>query len=45
MSQALIEGDPGMGKITYCQKLAYGWAKGQGEWGESFPEIELLLLL
>ena len=23
---ALIEGDPGMGKTTYCQKLAYDWA-------------------
>ena len=41
----LIEGDPGMGKTTYCQKLAYDWANRQGEWDESFPEIELLLLL
>ena len=40
----LIEGDPGMGKTTYCQKLAYDWANRQGEWDESFPEIELLLL-
>ena len=41
----LIEGDPGMGKTTYCQKLACDWARRQGEWDESFPEIELLLLL
>ena len=41
----LVEGDPGMGKTTYCQKLAYDWANRQGEWDESFPEIELLLLL
>ena len=41
----LIEGDPGMGKTTYCQKLAYDWANRQGEWDETFPEIELLLLL
>ena len=41
----LIEGDPGMGKTTYCQKLAYDWANRQGEWDESFPEIEVLLLL
>ena len=41
----LIEGDPGMGKTTYCQKLAYDWANRQGEWDESFSEIELLLLL
>ena len=41
----LVEGDPGMGKTTYCQKLAYDWANRQEEWDESFPEIELLLLL
>ena len=41
----LIEGDPGMGKTTYCQKLAYDWANRQEEWDESFPEIDLLLLL
>ncbi len=41
----LIEGDPGKGKTTYCQKLAYDWANRQEEWDESFPEIELLLLL
>ena len=41
----LIEGDPGMGKSTYCQKLAYDWATKQGEWDPSFPEIQVLLLL
>ena len=41
----LIEGEPGMGKTTYSQKLAYDWANEQGEWDESFPSIELLLLL
>ena len=41
----LIEGDPGMGKTTYCQKMAYNWATKQEEWDESFPEIEVLLLL
>ena len=41
----LIEGDPGMGKTTYCQKLAFDWAHRQEEWDESFPAIELLLLL
>jgi len=41
----LIEGDPGMGKTTYCQKLAYDWANGREEWDKSFPAIELLLLL
>ena len=41
----LIEGDPGMGKTTFCQKLAYDWATKQDEWDPSFPEIEVLLLL
>ncbi|CAH3173355.1 unnamed protein product, partial [Porites evermanni] len=41
----LIEGDPGMGKTTYSQKLAYDWANKQDEWDASFPEIEVLLLL
>ena len=41
----LIEGDPGMGKSTYCQKLAYDWAIKQEESDSSFPEIDVLLLL
>ena len=41
----LIEGDPGMGKTTYLQKLAYDWANKQNEWDASFPAIEVLLLL
>ncbi|XP_066024120.1 NLR family CARD domain-containing protein 3 isoform X3 [Pocillopora verrucosa] len=27
----LIEGEPGMGKTTYCKKYAYDWAKKQQE--------------
>ncbi|XP_068672425.1 protein NLRC3-like isoform X2 [Montipora foliosa] len=42
----LIEGEPGMGKTTYSQKLAYDWATNQDhDWDESFPKIEVLLLL
>ena len=41
----LIEGEPGMGKTTYSQKLAYDWANEQDEWDPSFPSIEVLLLL
>ena len=41
----LIEGDPGLGKTTYCQKLAYDWATKRDKWDPSFPEIEVLLLL
>ncbi|XP_022809551.1 NACHT, LRR and PYD domains-containing protein 3-like [Stylophora pistillata] len=40
----LIEGEPGMGKTTYCQKIAYDWANGQ-ETDPSFPKIKLVLLL
>mgnify|MGYP000005311946 CR=1 FL=1 len=40
-----IEGDPGMGKTTYCQKLAYDWATTQENWDEPFPIIDQLLLL
>ena len=42
----LIEGEPGMGKTTYCQKLAFDWASKQCvEWDESFPRTDVLLLL
>ena len=41
----LLEGDPGMGKSTYCQKLAYDWATKKEQWDTSFPKIEVLLLL
>jgi len=41
----LIEGDPGMGKTTYCQKLAYDWSVGEIPPEASFPKVEILLLL
>ncbi|XP_015769559.1 PREDICTED: protein NLRC3-like [Acropora digitifera] len=42
----LIEGEPGVGKTTYCQRLAYNWATKQGrEWDDSFPRVEVLLFL
>ena len=41
----LIEGDPGMGKTTYCQKLAYDWSMGEIPPEASFPKVEMLLLL
>ena len=40
----LIEGEPGIGKTTYCQKVVYDWANGQ-ETDPSFPKIKLVLLL
>ena len=39
----LIEGSPGIGKTTFCLKLAYDWAN-QGSVA-SLPELELVLLL
>ena len=41
----LIEGYSGMGKTTYCQKLAYNWSVGIIPLDASFPEVNILLLL
>ena len=45
----LIEGKPGIGKTTFCNKLAYDWArKKQGEEnpsGSFFPNFQVILLL
>ena len=41
----LIEGPPGMGKTTYCQKLAYDWSVGDIATESSFPEVDMLLRL
>ncbi|XP_015750067.1 PREDICTED: nucleotide-binding oligomerization domain-containing protein 2-like, partial [Acropora digitifera] len=42
--RVLIEGKPGMGKTTYCHKIAYDWAKKR-KGGESFHDVILVLLL
>ena len=34
----LIEGQPGMGKTTYCQKLAYDWSVEDISPEASFPK-------
>ena len=42
----MMEGEHGMGKTTYCQKLVFDWASNQcREWDESFPRIDVILLL
>ena len=41
----LIEGKPGMGKTTYCKKLAYDWATKKREEEECFPKFEVVLML
>ena len=41
----LIEGQPGMGKTTYCQKLAYDWSVQDISPEACFPKVEMLLVL
>ena len=41
----LIEGQPGMGKTTYCQKLAYDWSMENISLEACFPQVKMLLLL
>ena len=41
---AIIEGSPGIGKTTFCLKLAYDWAN-QSNSAAGFPEFKLVLLL
>ena len=41
----LIEGKPGMGKTTYCNKMVYDWATGKQEAEDCFPRFETVLLL
>ena len=41
----LIEGEPGIGKTTYCQKLAYDWSVGDIPTESSFPKVDMLLQL
>ena len=43
--KVLIEGTPGMGKTTYCNKVAYDWAIHIKKQGDCFPEFEIVLLL
>ncbi|XP_068761724.1 NLR family CARD domain-containing protein 3-like [Montipora capricornis] len=42
--RVLIEGQPGMGKTTFCNKVAFDWAKNRKA-EDSFPDVQVLLLL
>ncbi len=42
---ALVEGSPGIGKTTFCLKIAYDWANEKIPEEYSFPEFEIVLLL
>ena len=41
----LAEGSPGIGKTTFCLKIAYDWASGKIPKHHSFPEFQIVLLL
>ena len=41
----IVEGSPGIGKTTFCLKLAYDWAHGNIPSKCSFPKIEFVFLL
>ena len=41
----LVEGSPGIGKTTFCLKLAYDWANQNTVTTFTFPKFELVLLL
>ena len=43
--KVLIEGNPGIGKTTYCNKVAYDWAINIKKEGGCFLEFEMVLLL
>ena len=41
----LVEGNPAMGKTTYCRKLAHDWSLSRIPSDSWFPKVEILLLL
>ena len=41
----LVEGSPGIGKTTFCLKIAHDWANKTIPKEYSFPEFEVVLLL
>ena len=41
----LVEGNPAMGKTTYCKKLAHDWSLSRIPDDSWFPTVEMLLLL
>ena len=41
----LVEGNPAMGKTTFCKKLAHDWSLNRIPEDSSFPKVEVLLLL
>ena len=43
--KVLIEGKPGMGKTTYCNKIVYDWAIKISKAEDWIPEFEVVLLL
>ena len=44
-AMTLVEGNPGIGKTTFCLKLSYDWANQNPATTFTFPKFELVLLL
>ena len=44
-SVVLVEGSPGVGKTTFCLKIAHDWANKATSKVDSFPQFEVVLLL
>ena len=45
VKMTLVEGSPGIGKTTFCLKIAYDWASEEMPPNSSFPKFEFALLL
>ena len=45
VKMTLVEGSPGIGKTTFCLKIAYDWAREEMPPNSSFPKFEFALLL
>ena len=43
--KVLIEGSPGVGKTTYCRKIAYDWAMGNLLNHATFPDFKRVIFL
>jgi hypothetical protein len=43
--RVLIEGEPGIGKSTLCKKLAYDWSENNIPKSDSFPKLDLVLVI
>lgn len=45
VKRILIQGVPGSGKSTFCKKFAYDWSENKMPNSDSFPELDLVLVI